>query len=377
MSRRRVRRGTVWVALTALVVGGAVGLPSSAQAASPIIPGNEGDVGVYTDGLNHVMDIGDPTYSNTGDVVNQLKPGVPFTASSMQQSIFEKDLAAGGTDYYLDRVLGVQGAIGSAVLMTRGRSLYMRGASNNNFTTMGFAGSAYVGGPNNLGNLYTVTVPGQTVSEVNANRFNAPSHAKSRYNIGTTGVTADLTKFMTYDNVAVTAITFNNPGEAAATFTVRAASPLATQAGQGTAELTGTRTITSGSNNGLVDTAWDTIRTSLTGGGFTRTGTNLDREVTVPAGGSLSLSVVGAVSSATLPKTVEAYNSYAALSPAEAVRTGITAFNRQWAQDVPYIDVPDPALEKAIVYRWWGERYNSLDANASGYAYQYPTTIEG
>ncbi|GAA4160326.1 Ig-like domain-containing protein [Phytohabitans flavus] len=372
-----MRRGTVWVALTALVVGGAVGLPSSAQAASPIIPGNEGDVGVYTDGLNHVMDIGDPTYSNTGDVVNQLKPGVPFTASSMQQSIFEKDLAAGGTDYYLDRVLGVQGAIGSAVLMTRGRSLYMRGASNNNFTTMGFAGSAYVGGPNNLGNLYTVTVPGQTVSEVNANRFNAPSHAKSRYNIGTTGVTADLTKFMTYDNVAVTAITFNNPGEAAATFTVRAASPLATQAGQGTAELTGTRTITSGSNNGLVDTAWDTIRTSLTGGGFTRTGTNLDREVTVPAGGSLSLSVVGAVSSATLPKTVEAYNSYAALSPAEAVRTGITAFNRQWAQDVPYIDVPDPALEKAIVYRWWGERYNSLDANASGYAYQYPTTIEG
>ena len=51
--------------------------------------------------------------------------------------------------------------------MTRGRSLYMRGASNNNFTVMGFAGSTFVGGPNNLGNLYTVTVPGQTVTEVN------------------------------------------------------------------------------------------------------------------------------------------------------------------------------------------------------------------
>ena len=97
----------------------------------------------------------------------------------------------------------------------------------------------------------------------------------------------------------------------------------------------------------------------------------------MPAGGTVSLSVVGAVSSATLPKTVESYREYAELSPAEAVRTGITDFNRRWAQDVPYIDVPDPALEKAIVYRWWGERYNSLDANATGHVYQYPTTIEG
>ncbi|AWS48632.1 hypothetical protein DKM19_23120 [Streptosporangium sp. 'caverna'] len=323
------------------------------------------------------MDIGDPVYGNVGDVANQLKPGVPFTASSMQQSIFEKDLAAGGTDYYLDRVLGVRGAIGSAVLMTRGRSLYMRGASNNNFTVMGFAGSTFVGGPNNLGNLYTVTVPGQTVTEVNTNRFNAPSHAKSQYTIGTTGVTADLTKFITYDNAAVTAIDFTNPGGSAATFTVRAASPLATQAGATAAELTGTRVITSGSNNGLVDTQWDTVKIGLTGAGFTRSGANLDREITVPAGGTVSLSVVGAVSSASLPQTVEAYHDYAELTPAEAVRTGITAFNRRWAQDVPYINVPDPALEKAIVYRWWGERYNSLDANATGYVYQYPTTIEG
>ncbi|MFF0370016.1 Ig-like domain-containing protein [Micromonospora sp. NPDC005087] len=367
----------LWAALGALVLGGAVGVPSPAHAASPILPGNEGDVGVYTNGQNHAMEIGDPTYSNVGDVANQLKPGVPFTAGNMHQSIFEKDLAAGGTDYYLDRVLGVPGTIGSAVLMTRGRSLYMRGASNNNFTVMGFAGSAYVGGPNNLGNLYTVTVPGQTVAEVNANRFNAPSHAKSRYTIGTTGVTANQTKFITEDNVAVTALDFDNPGDASATFTVRAASPLATQAGPGAAALTGTRTITSGANNGLVDTAWDSIRVDVTGAGFSRTGANLDREITVPAGGSVSLSVVGAVSSASLTRTVQSYQEYAEMSPATAVRTGITAFNRRWAQDVPYINVPDPALEKAIVYRWWGERYNTLDANAPGHVYQYPTTIEG
>ncbi|WP_201749588.1 PxKF domain-containing protein [Micromonospora sicca] len=377
MISRCVRRVPVWSTVAALVVGGVVGLPSAAHADTPILPGNEGDVGLYTNGQSHVMEIGDPVYTNVGEVAAQLAPGVPFTATSMHQSIFDKDLAAGGTDYYLDRVLGVRGTLGSAVLMTRGRSLYMRGASNNNFTTMGFAGSTYVGGPNNLGNLYTVTVPGQTVTEVNANRFNAPSHAKGRYTIGATGVTADLTKFITYDNVAVTAIDFTNPGGSAATFTVRADSPLATQAGDGGAELTGTRTITSGANNGLVDTPWNTVTIDLTGAGFTRSGANLDRQITVPAGGSVSLSVVGAVSSATLRKTVESYQEYAAMPPAQAVRTGITEFNRQWAQDIPYIDVPDPAIEKAIVYRWWGERYNSLDANAPGYAYQYPTTVEG
>ena len=122
--------------------GAVVGLPSAAHAAGPVLPGNEGDVGVYTDGQSHVMEIGDPAYTNVAEVADQLKPGVPFTASSMHQSIFDKDLAAGGTDYYLDRVLGVPGTLGSAVLMTRGRSLYMRGASNNNFTVMGFAGSA-------------------------------------------------------------------------------------------------------------------------------------------------------------------------------------------------------------------------------------------
>ena len=87
--------------------------------------------------------------------------------------------------------------------------------------------------------------------------------------------------------------------------------------------------------------------------------------------------MLGVLSSDTLAESVESFHEYAELSPADAFRTGVTAFNRQWAQDIPYIDVPDDAIEKAIVYRWWGERYNSLDANEPGYVYQYPTTIEG
>jgi hypothetical protein len=348
-----------------------------AHADDHVLPENRGDIGVYTDGQTDVMDIGDPSYSNVGDTEQQLEPGVPFTADSMYQSIFDKDLAAGGTDYYLDRVLGVRGQLGNPVLQTRGRSLYMRGSTNRNFSVMGFAGNAFVGGPNNLGDLYTVTVPGQSVAEVASERFNAPSHFSSRYTIGDTGVSADLTKLITYDNVAVTALTFDNPGSESRTFTVRASSPLASSAAEADDELTGTRTITSGANNGLVNSPWVKMTFGLKANGFTRTGSDLEREVTVPAGGSVSVSVAGVAYHDQLTESYDSFEEYAGLAPSEAVKTGITAFNRRWAEDVPYIDVPDPAIEKAIVYRWWGERYNILDANAPGYVYQYPTTVEG
>jgi hypothetical protein len=351
--------------------------PAPAHADGHVLPGNESDVGVFTNGLTDSMDIGEPTYQNVEQVRAALAPGVPYTAGNMYQSIFEADLAAGGTDYYLDRVLGVTGTSGPTILQTRGRSLYMRGTSNANFTTMGFAGSAYAGGPNNLGNFYTVTVPGQTVSEQSANRFNAPSHMADRYTIGSTGVTADLKKFITYDNVAVTTITFNNPGDAAASFTVRAASPIATQATDEPDELTGRRTLTSGSNNGLIDTPWSTVTIGLKATGFTRNGTTLDRDITVPAGDSVAISVVGVLYSDALPDSRASFYDYAAMAPADAFREGVTEFNRRWAADIPYISVPDPAVQKAIIYRWWGERYNSLDTNEPGYVYQYPTTIEG
>ncbi|WP_265520477.1 discoidin domain-containing protein [Oerskovia flava] len=375
MSGRSFRKAVAAAVTGAMVCGGLVLLPASAHAASPVQPGNEDDVGLYTNGESDVMEIGDPAFVNEAEIAGLLEPDVPFTADSMHDAIFDADLAAGGTDYYLDRVLGVSGTAGNGVLQTRGRTLYMRGGSN--WGVMGFAGSAFAGGPNNLGNFYTVTVPGVTVSEVGAQRFNAPSHASSRYTIGQTGVVADLKKLITYDNVAVTALTFTNPGGADATFTVRAASPIATTSTDADDELTGTRTLTSGSNNGLVDTPWSDVTVGLKAEGFERSGAALDREITVPAGGTLDLSVVGVLYTDTLTGSRDAFEDYAQMDPDEAFRTGVTEFNRRWAADIPYIDVPSAAIEKAIVYRWWGERYNSLDANEPGYVYQYPTTIEG
>ncbi|WP_225221536.1 galactose-binding domain-containing protein [Microbacterium gallinarum] len=373
MSPVNWRRSVAGAAICALTVTTMALAPTAASA--DVIPGNESDVGVYTNGQTDSMDIGDPTYLNVDEVAQKLAPGVDWTAGSMHGRIFDKDLAAGGTDFYLDRVLGVSGTANNTVLQTRGRSLYMRGGSN--WGVMGFAGSAFAGGPNNLGNFYTVAVPGQTVAEVGAQRFNAPSHAKSRFTIGTTGVVADQRKFITHENAAVTVITFSNPGAEARTFTVRAASPLATGAGEAGDELVGTRTLTSGANNGLVDTPWSTVRIGLKADGFTRSGANLDREITVPAGGSVDVSVVGALYSDGMPAGREELEQYAELAPAEAFAAGVTEFNRRWAEDIPYIDVPSDAIEKAIVYRWWGERYNVLDTNEAGYVYQYPTTIEG
>src|SRR5699024_10393712 len=103
---------------------------------------------------------------------------------------------------------------------TRGRTLYMRGPSNRNFTQMGFAGNTFAGGPNNLGDFYTVTVPGHEVSEQSAQRFNAPSHARTRYDVGETGVIADQIKLITHNNVALTTLTFTNPGDSDVDLTV-------------------------------------------------------------------------------------------------------------------------------------------------------------
>ncbi len=374
MSQRLLRRPVAGVTLATLVASALVLPGSPALAAVP--PGFEGDVGVYTNGVSDVMDIGDPTY-NAGQLAQvqaALEPGVPFTAGSMHQSIFAKDLAAGGTDYYLDRILGVSGSANNNVLQTRGRTLYLRGSST--WSTMGFAGSAFAGGSTNLESLYTVTVPGQTLTEQGAQRFNAPSHARASYTVGSTGVVAAMKKFITYDNVAVTTVRFENPGSSPVALTVRAASPIAQTSTDSSDELVGTRAVGNGGGN-MPSNTWTTATVGLKAAGFARNGTNLDRAVTVPAGGSTEIQVTGALYTAALPDSKEAFYEYAAKSPSDAFRDGVTEFNSRWAQDIPYIDVPDPAIEKAIVYRWWGERYNSLDANEPGYVYQYPTTIEG
>lgn len=53
------------------------------------------------------------------------------------------------------------------------------------------------------------------------------------------------------------------------------------------------------------------------------------------------------------------------------------AYNRWWAQNIPYLDVPEPAIKKNIYYRWWLMRFNHLDADIPGQDFQFPVSVEG
>jgi hypothetical protein len=55
----------------------------------------------------------------------------------------------------------------------------------------------------------------------------------------------------------------------------------------------------------------------------------------------------------------------------------VRTYNRWWAENVPYLDVPEEGIKKQIYYRWWIMRFNFLDADAPGNDWQFPVGIEG
>ena len=185
-------------------------------------------------------------------------------------------------------------------------------------------------------------------------------------------------KFIHQENVAVTTMTLTNKSAEDQAITVAADSIFATEPGKVTVngaeqtELTGTCS----SPAGLT-----TIYARMTGDGFEAASSDdycwLSRDVTVPAGGSVELKVVIAFTTEEIPESTEQYLRFAGLGNLEAVRAQKAEYNLYWAENLPYIDVPKKAVQKAIDYRWWLERFNSLDANIPGYDYQYPVTIEG
>ena len=335
-------------------------------------------------------DIGHPTFKNTeglAELLDITANGAAYTDKDIMMKIYEADLAAGGDSFYVDRVLSRYGrATGSAssggnqdgdALLSRGRALYMRTHAP---ATIGFGSNPAYHQPLGGGNLVAVTFSqnGANVSssEQNSNRVNAPSYWYSVYNLGSTGVSAQVTKFISEQNVAVTAITLVNNGEADVELTLTASSAYARTPGKVSVggeeldELTGG--LWSPSN-----LTWLTPR--LLGNGFSlaENGSSLVRTVTVPANGSTDVKVILSMTTTEIPESTEDYIRFAEMDNLTAIRTQKAEYNLYWAQNIPYINVPNAAVEKAILYRWWSERFNSLDANIPGYDYQYPITIEG
>ena len=337
------------------------------------------------------LDIGYPTFKNTellNEVYDLSKLGVSYSEKDIMMAIYKQDLANGGDSFYMDRILaregvcnGNAGSNGNAdgnTFLTRGRALYMYTSSP---SVIGFGGNTAYHQPLGRGNLVRVLFSNAdgslTTKEDTSKRVNAPSNWSSTYSVGS-NLTLDVVKFIHQENVAVTTMTLTNKSAEDQAITVAADSTFATEPGKVTVngaeqtELTGTCS----SPAGLT-----TIYARMTGDGFEAASSDdycwLSRNVTVPAGGSVELKVVIAFTTEEIPESTEQYLRFAGLGNLEAVRAQKAEYNLYWAENLPYIDVPKKAVQKAIDYRWWLERFNSLDANIPGYDYQYPVTIEG
>ena len=337
------------------------------------------------------LDIGYPTFKNTellDEVYDLSKLGVSYSEKDIMMAIYKQDLANGGDSFYMDRILaregvcnGNAGSNGNAdgnTFLTRGRALYMYTSSP---SVIGFGGNTAYHQPLGRGDLVRVLFSNAdgslTTKEDTSKRVNAPSNWSSTYSVGS-NLTLDVVKFIHQENVAVTTMTLTNKSAEDQAITVAADSTFATEPGKITVngaeqtELTGTCS----SPAGLT-----TIYARMTGDGFEAASSDdycwLSRNVTVPAGGSVELKVVIAFTTEEIPESTEQYLRFAGLGNLEAVRAQKAEYNLYWAENLPYIDVPKKAVQKAIDYRWWLERFNSLDANIPGYDYQYPVTIEG
>ena len=337
------------------------------------------------------LDIGYPTFKNTellDEVYDLSKLGVSYSEKDIMMAIYKQDLANGGDSFYMDRILaregvcnGNAGSNGNAdgnTFLTRGRALYMYTSSP---SVIGFGGNTAYHQPLGRGDLVRVLFSNAdgslTTEEDTSKRVNAPSNWSSTYSVGS-NLTLDVVKFIHQENVAVTTMTLTNKSAEDQAITVAADSTFATEPGKVTVngaeqtELTGTCS----SPAGLT-----TIYARMTGDGFEAASSDdycwLSRDVTVPAGGSVELKVVIAFTTEEIPESTEQYLRFAGLGNLEAVRAQKAEYNLYWAENLPYIDVPKKAVQKAIDYRWWLERFNSLDANIPGYDYQYPVTIEG
>ena len=99
--------------------------------------------------------------------------------------------------------------------------------------------------------------------------------------------------------------------------------------------------------------------------------------VQVAAGATANAKVVMGFVTDEVPESLSEYQAYAGYSNATAFATHVRAYNLWWAQNVPYIDVPEPAIKKNIYYRWWLMRFNNLDADIPGQNFQFPTSTEG
>jgi hypothetical protein len=300
--------------------------------------------------------IGYPTFNGSAIPA----PPVAMTTGNTMQAIY--DAEAGGTDFWMDRLLARPGNDPAGTwLMSRGRAVFMK---THNPAVLGFGGTVAYWESISDQAAFTVTAGTSTWAEQVAQRWQAPSYWKSVHTSGSLRITQ--TKFITDNDVAVDNLAIANTGTASQTVALKVTSPYATTVSG--SELTGQRAV----KNNLT-----TIYPRLSGDSFTAASGALTRSVTVAAGATTTVKVQMGFVANEIPESLSEYNTYRGYSADTAFATHVRDYNRWWAVNIPYLDVPEPAIKKEIYYRWWLTRFNYLDANIPGQDYQFPTSVEG
>jgi hypothetical protein len=312
--------------------------------------------------------IGYPEFTG-GDAVPD-EP-VPFDLDGMMPAMYEEELDGGaGTDFWMDRLLAREGAdpAGDQWLMTRGRTLLMRVHDPD---VIGFGGQFAYYDPtfDRASNTDGFTIDigeGGFTEDVDARR-QTPSHWTSVHDNGT--LTAEVQKFITHDNTAVANVTVTNHGTAAAV-PLRVESDFAWTADGD--ELTGVLDVQNSRRERLT-----TVFPRLSGTGLAPAEGALTGELELAQGESATFKVQLGMIADEIPESATEYEAYRDAAPAAAFATHVQTYNKWWADNLPYFDVPDEAHKKFIYYRWWLMRYNYLDADIPGNDFQFPTSIEG
>ncbi|WP_051950805.1 Ig-like domain-containing protein [Actinacidiphila yeochonensis] len=326
-----------------------------------------------------VSQVGYPTFKGSANPVPDVPAG--YTSDNQMEAIFTADVAAGaGTDtdhdFWVDKMLTRTGTAGDSdpgnsdnnqYLFSRGRAVFMK---THDPSVLGFGGQVAYWEAIDGREAYDISlqVDGTKLklTEDTSARKQTPSYWREKFTTSDSSLSVTEVKFITANDVAVTEFTVDNTGSADRTVAVKATSPYTTDVDGD--ELTGTVPAL----NNLT-----TIYPRFSGDGLTPSSGSLTGNLAVPAGGHTTTKVQLGFTTKEIPASRTEYDSVRAATPAAAYRTSVTAYNQWWADNIPYLDVPDKNIEKSLYYRWWLMRFNYLDANIPGNDYQFPTSVEG
>jgi hypothetical protein len=303
--------------------------------------------------------IGYPSFTGSPDPV----PAEPATwrPDRMMQRLYEAE--KDGTDFWMDRLLARRGDDPAGDwLLTRGRAVFMK---THDPETIGFGGRvAYWESIDNR-DAYSIRVGDGDFEEDEDRRLQTPSYFRGHYT-GDDGLSLVVTKFITHENVAVTNVAVTNEGSSSTSLPLRVTSPY-TKTRDGD-ELTGI----ADAYNRLT-----TIFPRLSGDDVEPEGDALVGSIDVGAGETVTTKVQMGFVTEELEGSRTEYERYRDATANEAFATHVRTYNKWWADNLPYIDVPEENLKKSIYYRWWLMRFNFLDADIPGNDYQFPTSVEG